>query len=169
MIRPVRPEDHDRIDELNIEAFSGGGMSDGTEEAAIVRRARAEGSVAFEAVAEEDGRIVGHVLFTRMTTDRPLRAVALGPVSVDPAVQSKGHGAALIRAGLAAMRAEGADVAVVLGHPDYYPRFGYSAEAAGVIASPYAGRRAFMAMALTPGALDQPLKADYPPAFGPHA
>lgn len=166
MIRPVRVADHDRIDALTLAAFSDGGMSDGTEEVGIIRKARAEGSVAFEAVAEADGAIVGHVLFTRMTTDRPVRAVALGPVAVDPAAQSRGHGAALIRAGLEALRAAGADVAVVLGHPDYYPRFGYSAEAAKAITSPYSGRPAFMAMALTPGALDQPLRADYPPAFG---
>ena len=100
-----------------------------------------------------------------MTTDRPVRAVALGPVAVDPSAQTQGHGAELIRAGLDALRAEGADVAVVLGHPDYYPRFGYSAAAAKAIVSPYAGSPAFMAMALTPGALDQPLKANYPPAF----
>lgn len=166
MIRPVTAADHDRIDALTLAAFSAGGMSDGTSEVGIIRKARAEGSVAWEAVAEENGEIVGHVLFTRMTTDRPLSAVALGPVAVDPDAQSKGHGAALIRAGLEVLRAGGADVAVVLGHPDYYPRFGYSAEAAKAITSPYAGRPAFMAMALTPGALDQPLRADYPPAFG---
>ena len=165
MIRPVLPADHELIDALTLAAFSGSGLSDGTSEVDIIRKARAEGSVAWEAVAEVDGRVVGHALFTRMTTDRPVRAVALGPVAVDPGVQTKGHGAALIRAGLDALRAAGVDVAVVLGHPAYYPRFGYSAEAAKAIRSPYSGSRSFMAMALTPGALDQPLTADYPPAF----
>jgi putative acetyltransferase len=64
------------------------------------------------------------------------------------------------------VRALGAEAVVVLGHPSYYPRFGFSAKAARSIASPYAGNAAFMAMELTPGALAQPLKADYPAAFG---
>jgi putative acetyltransferase len=71
-----------------------------------------------------------------------------------------------VRAGLEQCRALGVDASVVLGHVGYYPRFGYSREAAAKIASPFAGLPAFMAMALTPGALDAPLKADYPAAFG---
>jgi putative acetyltransferase len=58
------------------------------------------------------------------------------------------------------------EAVVVLGHPPYYPRFGFSAQAAAKIASPFAGRPAFMAMALTPGALDAPIRVDYPAAFG---
>ena len=64
------------------------------------------------------------------------------------------------------MEALGAEAVVVLGHPTYYPRFGFSHAAAAKIASPFADRPAFMAMELVAGALDAPLKADYPAAFG---
>ena len=90
----------------------------------------------------------------------------LAPVSVDPACQSQDHGGALIRAGIEACREAGADGLIVLGHPAYYPRFGFSADAAKTVASPYAGGRSFMAMPLTPGVFDAPIRADYPPAFG---
>ena len=73
---------------------------------------------------------------------------------------------ALCRAGIEAVRALGAEAVVVLGHPTYYPRFGFSAEAARLIASPYAGRPSFMALELKAGALASPLKVAYPAAFG---
>ena len=69
-------------------------------------------------------------------------------------------------AGIEAVRALGAEAVVLLGHPTYYPRFGFSADAARRLASPYAGSPAFMALALTPGALSEPLKVDFPAAFG---
>ena len=64
------------------------------------------------------------------------------------------------------MRALGAEAVIVLGHPDYYPRFGFSTAAARLLTSPYAGSPAFMALELTPGALGTPMKVDYPAAFG---
>jgi putative acetyltransferase len=85
---------------------------------------------------------------------------------VRPDLQNGGFGDALCRAGIDAVRALGAEAVVVLGHPPYYPRFGFSHEAASKIASPFSDRPAFMAMALVPGALDAPLKVDYPAAFG---
>jgi putative acetyltransferase len=162
MIRPARPDDFARIDEITRAAFEGG-----AEEVGIIHAARAEGSVVWETVAETDGRVMGHILFTRMSTDRPLFFAAIGPVGVDPAVQKCGLGSALILDGLSACKTLGVDAVVLLGHRTYYPRFGFSAEAARVIASPYGGSPSFMALALTPGALDRPLRADYPPAFGP--
>ena len=164
-IRPARPADYPRIRELVCAAFAGTAMGDNGE-AGIVERARAEGSAVVDLVAETDGLIVGHVLFTRMTADRPVSLMALAPVSVDPACQSQDHGGALIRAGIEACREAGADGLIVLGHPAYYPRFGFSADAAKTVASPYAGGRSFMAMPLTPGVFDAPIRADYPPAFG---
>ncbi len=126
---------------------------------------RAEGAALVELVAEEAGEVVGHVLFSRMTVTPPRFFAALGPVAVRPDAQARGHGAALCRAGIEAVRAMGAQAVVVLGHPTYYPRFGFSADAAKPLASPYAGRPAFMALALQAGVLDQPLKVDYPAAF----
>jgi putative acetyltransferase len=102
-----------------------------------------------------------------MGADRPIFLAGLGPVAVDPGRQSAGAGSALIRGGVEALRRIGVDAIIVLGHPTYYPRFGFSAEAAANVASPYAGRPSFMAMELWPRALERPLRADYPPAFGP--
>ena len=82
-----------------------------------------------------------------------------------PDHQGRGVGEALCRAGIEAVRALGAEAIVVLGHPTYYPRFGFSAAAAKLIASPFAGNPAFMAMELEPGALAQPVDVAYPAAF----
>lgn len=160
MIRIATPADYDRIHEIVAAAFGR------DEEAWIVRKARAEGSALYECVAEEDGKVLGHVLFTRMTVDRPLSVAAMGPVAVDPAAQNRGLGGQMVLHGIEACRAIGEDAIIVLGHPTYYPRFGFSAELARIVASPFGGRPAFMALALSPGSLNRPLKADFPPAFG---
>ncbi len=160
-IRAPVPADFGRIDEIVRAAFNN------QEEVDIVRRARAEGSVLWEAVADLDGEVTGHILFTRMSADRPIFLAALGPVAIEPGQQSSGGGGALIRAGIEAMRGMGVDAIVLLGHQTYYPRFGFSPEAAAAIASPYAGSRSFMALELWPKALERPIRADFPPAFGP--
>jgi len=132
----------------------------------IVDGVRAEGAALAELVAEADGEIVGHVLFSRMTVTPPRFVAALGPVAVRPDAQRVGIGDALCRAGIEVVRAMGAEAVIVLGHPDYYPRFGFSHGAAANVASPYASHgEAFMAMELVAGALAAPLKADYPAAF----
>ncbi len=161
-IRPATPDDYPAIRAVTVAAFD---TSSG-DEAGIIEGVRAEGRDLVELVAEIDGEIVGHILFNRMRTDPPLPVAGLGPLGVAPAHQSTGIGQALSRAGIEACRAAGMEAIVVLGHPPYYPRFGFSAQAAARIASPFAGRPAFMAMALTPGALDRPIKVDYPAAFG---
>src|SRR6185295_11664228 len=79
-------------------------------------------------VAEEDGEVVGHVLFSRVEVrdgevTRP--ALALAPVAVVPPRQSSGIGSRLIREGLARARDLGEAVVIVLGHATYYPRFGF--------------------------------------------
>ena len=162
IVRPAVPSDYPAIRTVTTAAFD---QTNGNE-ARIVEGVRAEGLVLVELVAEADGEVVGHVLFNRMRTE-PGRAIAgLGPLAVTPASQGIGIGSALARAGIEACRAAGMEAVVVLGHPPYYPRFGFSAEAAAKIASPFSGRPAFMAMALTHGALDRPIRVDYPAAFG---
>ena len=135
-------------------------------EADIVEAVRAEGAALVELVADKHGEIVGHVLFSRMRADPHLFVAALGPLAVRPDAQGQGHGQALTWAGLEALRALGAQAVVVLGHPAYYPRFGFSPDAARALASPYSGLPAFMALELRPGALSAPLKVAYPAAFG---
>jgi putative acetyltransferase len=159
MVRPARPADYPAIHAVESAAFGQPG------EAGMVEAARAEGAVLVELVAEAEGEIVGHILFTRMTVTPPRFFAGLAPVAVSPAMQGRGLGDALCRAGLEALRGMGCEAVVVLGHPDYYPRFGFSANAARQLASPYAGNPAFMAMELTPDALAEPLKVDYPAAF----
>jgi putative acetyltransferase len=162
LIREANPADHAMIRAVTTAAFDN---STG-DEAGIIEGVRAEGRVLVELVAEDDGQLLGHVLFSHMRAE-PGRAFAgLGPLAVAPAQQRGGIGSALAFAGIEACRAAGMEAIIVLGHPPYYPRFGFSAQAAAKLISPYAGRPSFMALALKPGALDRPLKVDYPRAFG---
>lgn len=160
-MRPATRADHDAIRRLTDAAFGG------PLESQIIEGVRAENAVLAELVAEDHaGEIVGHVLFSRMTV-RPLRFfAALGPVAVRPDAQHRGIGDTLCRSGIEAVRALGAEAVIVLCHPLYYPRFGFSRAAAANVVSPYASHgEAFMALELVAGALAAPLKADYPTAF----
>ncbi|HEY2710518.1 MAG TPA: N-acetyltransferase [Caulobacteraceae bacterium] len=160
-MRPPTWRDYEAIHDVETAAF-------GREaEAVLAKRVRDEGDALVELVAEENGEIVGHIVFSRMTTQPPERRLAgLAPVAVRPDAQGRGIGDALCRAGIEAVRALGAEAVVVLGDPKYYERFGFSAEAAARIASPYAGNPAFMALELVAGSLAEPVAANYPPAFG---
>lgn len=168
IIRSARGEDAGAIDAVVRAAFAG------TEyghqgEADLVRMIDDDGDTLVSLVAERDGAVIGHVLFSRMDVEAdgvPLAAAGLGPVSVGPALQGQGVGGALIRAGLETLRGAGVAMSFVLGHEAYYPRFGYAPELAARFASPFAGPH-FMAMMLDSGA-SWPLggRADYAPAFG---
>ena len=167
-IRSSTQADCDAIDAVIRAAFAGTEFGH-QGEAELVRMIEADGDVLVSLVAERDGRIVGHVLFSRMDVEgdgAPLTAAGLAPVSVAPEVQGQGIGDALIRAGLDALRERGVAISFVLGHQAYYPRFGYSPDLAARFASPFAGPH-FMAMMLDSGAA-WPLggRADYAPAFG---
>lgn len=159
MIRHVSAADHPAIATLVEAAF---GKPD---EARLVERLRADGDVVFELVAEEAGEIAGHILFSRLWADRAELFAALAPVAVRPDRQGGGVGGELIRAGLAACREFGVHGVLLLGHPAYYPRFGFSPEAAAKVRSPYSGSPAFMALAVEDGAFDAPLTVAYPDAF----
>ncbi|MGH3148970.1 MAG: GNAT family N-acetyltransferase, partial [Rubrobacter sp.] len=106
-------------------------------------------------VAEEAGRIVGHIMFSEAgirTEGGEVAALALGPVAVTPERQGYGIGSALIREGIDRCARMGHRIVVLLGHPGYYPRFGFSADPATNLSSAYSGE-AFMALELMPGAL----------------
>lgn len=105
--------------------------------------------------AYDGEELVGHILFTRAGVgDAP--AVLLAPLAVVPAYQKRGVGTALARAGLAASHAAGAGLALVLGHPEYYPHFGFESASPYGIEPPYPVEPAdaWMVAELTPGALD---------------
>ena len=139
------------------------------DEADLVDRLRAEGAVLASLVAELEKRIVGHILFSRMwieTTGGSVAAVALAPMAVLPEHQRQGIGGDLIRHGLDLLRQRGEKIVIVLGHPDYYPHFGFSCQKAFTLESPFPPS-AYMAMELSPGALDGIHgKVRYPAAFG---
>jgi putative acetyltransferase len=159
MIRYARTADHEAIAHVVEAAF---GQAD---EARLVERLRADEDALFELVAEEAGVVVGHIMFSRLWADRYEMFAALAPLAVRPDLQRTGLGSALVRAGLESARDFGAHGVIVLGHPEYYPRFGFSAETAGKIAAPYAGSPSFMALALEDGAFERPLSVAYPDAF----
>ena len=97
-------------------------------EARLVDALRAGGAVLLSLVAERDGMIVGHVLFSSakiLGDANETHAVALAPIAVLPEYQQTGVGSALIRQGLAELRDAGHGLVIVLGHPGYYPRFGF--------------------------------------------
>ena len=159
MIRYARPADHPAIAEVNELAF---GQAD---EARLIERLRAAGDVLFELVADEGGEVTGHILFSRLWADRTEMFAALAPLAVRPGLQRSGVGSALVRAGLESAREFGAHGVLVLGHKAYYPRFGFLAETAAKVKAPYSGSPSFMAVALEPGAFDEPLSVAYPEAF----
>lgn len=139
------------------------------DEADLVDGLRREGAVLLSLVAEVEQRIVGHMLFSRMsieTSNGPVSAAALAPVAVLPDLQRRGIGERLIRHGLDLLRERGEQIVIVLGHPDYYPRFGFSSEKARFLESPFPPE-ALMAMELISGALEGIRgKVRYPTAFG---
>lgn len=121
-VRREQGDDFAAIDAINTAAFEREG------EARLVRALRElPGAISLVAV-DEEGTIVGHIAFSRVTVDgRKFAAppLGLGPMSVLPERQNQGIGTDLVRAGLEQCRAAGAPFVVVLGHPDYYPRFGF--------------------------------------------
>lgn len=126
-------------------------------EGELVDRLRAAGAIIASLVAEVDGRLIGHALFSPaalQSGSETIPIAALGPVAVLPENQRQGAGLRLITSGLEMCRAAGYDLAIVLGHPAYYPRFGFRPAAPlGVRWEHNAPEEAFMVMALRPGAL----------------
>ena len=163
ILRRENPEERGAV-RLLIEAAFGR-----PDEADLVDRLRSEGVVLASFIAARERRIVGHVLFSRMwieTASGPISAVALAPMAVLPEQQRRGVGGQLARHGLDWLRERGEHVVIVLGHPEYYPRFGFSTDHARCLVSPFPAE-AFMALELVPGALDGIRgSVRYPDAFG---
>lgn len=127
LLRHEAPADIDAIRALTEEAFRSAPHADGTEHL-IVDRLRAAGALALSLVAEIDGAVAGHVAFSPVTvSDGRAGWYGLGPIAVSPAHRGRGIGSALVRAGLAHLRARGAAGCVLLGDPAWYGRFGFAA------------------------------------------
>lgn len=152
LIREERPEDRADVRRVNEQAFGQPGEAD------LVDALRAAGAVTLSMVAAAGADVIGHILFSPValtSATRTFAAVGLGPMAVLPAWQRRGVGAALVRAGLDGLRDRGHQIVVVLGHPAYYPRFGFRrASELGIRWEHDAPDDAFMVRALTPPALE---------------
>jgi putative acetyltransferase len=156
------PDAYAAIADLNRTAF-------GTDaEGALIARLRDDGLVLVERVALDADGLVGHILFSRLDVEidgRKVSSAALAPMAVRPDRHRQGIGSRLVQDGLAELRSVGCEAVIVLGHPGYYPRFGFSAALTAKLNAPFKGE-AFMAIALMPGALDGHAgSVTYPDAF----
>jgi putative acetyltransferase len=122
MIRPEKTDDINRVREVNIRAF-------GQEsEANLVDALRKSGIPLISLVAEKDKTIIGHIMFSPVTIDNGCSSIlvaGLAPMAVLPEFQRKGVGSMLVKEGLEQCRQAGHSAVVVLGHPEYYPMFGF--------------------------------------------
>jgi putative acetyltransferase len=163
VVREETLEDREAIREVNRQAF---GRED---EARLVDALRDGGYARLSLVAEEGGRVVGHILFSDLPIVRQagtLHALALAPLAVLPERQRQWIGSRLVREGLRVSAVAGHRIVVVLGHADYYPRFGFSARLAERLTAPFSGP-SFMALELVPGALAGITgEVRYPSPFG---
>jgi putative acetyltransferase len=122
IIRDEEPGDIKSIFEVNSRAF------ETDTEARLVNTLRGEGVRMISLVAEMGGMVAGHILFTPVITENQGTSIAaggLGPMAVLPEYQRSGLGSILISAGLGACRTIGWKAVFVLGHPEYYPKFGF--------------------------------------------
>jgi putative acetyltransferase len=150
LIRPEEERDRAAVDAVNVAAF------DRSDEAELVAALRAQVPDAISLVAEEGEAVIGHILFTPVTLGGhpDLSIMGLAPMAVAPAHQRSGVGSALVRAGLEACRERAAGAVVVLGHAEYYPRFGFVPASRFGIASEYdVPDDVFLILELRPGSL----------------
>jgi len=158
-IRAARADDLRAVLDIHRAAF-------GHEEEAALVAALVAGDAyvsALSIVAERAGTLVGHVLFTSAESGSqpPLPVAVLAPLAVLPGVQRTGVGSALVADGLRRAREAGFALAVVLGHPEYYPRFGFRPASAYGIEAPYPTvDAAWMVAELVPGSLERAAGVD---------
>lgn len=154
-IRRESPADYLLVEAVHRQAF---GRDD---EAQLVAQLRREDGFLpdLSLVAEVEGQLVGHILFTPIKVcgvQHTHQSLALAPVAVLPTWQNKGIGSCLIKAGLEAARLAGHLSVIVLGHETYYPKFGFQAASLWRIRAPFPVPDAnFMALALSAGGLDE--------------
>ena len=149
-IRTERECDWEGVYKINASAF------ESPAEAKLVNALREQAHPLISLVAEEEGDVIGHILFSPVTLDghTDFKIMGLAPMAVLPDWQGKGIGSALVREGLARCKEMGYAAVVVLGHPAYYPHFGFVPASRFGINSEYdAPDEAFMVLELVPGAL----------------
>jgi putative acetyltransferase len=158
-IRAATPRDREAIRLVEEHAF-------GQEsEAGLVDALITDGDAIVELVAEEEGQVVGHILFSRLYVTegrKKFAAVALAPLAVEPSFHGSGIGGALIREAHLRLKDAGETLSVVLGDPTYYGRFGYTHERAAGFESAYQGAAL---QALAWGDAPEAGRLDYASAF----
>lgn len=120
LVRAEAQADHAVVHDINVAAFGG------TAEARLIAMLREQARPVISLVAEEDATVTGHIMFTPVSLrgfSEPI--MGLAPMAVAPSRQRRGIGSALVKAGLERCKESGAVAAVVLGHADFYPRFGF--------------------------------------------
>ena len=163
-IRPETPDDIVVIHHINERAFGQ------INEANLVDELRSDGANVLSLVAQKNEAVIGHILFCRIQIKTPKKlidAVSVSPVAVLPEFQGQGIGSQLVQRGLEELRAMGEKVVTVLGHPEYYPRFGFRQAQEYHIECPYeVPPAAWMLIELAPTALKgQKGVVVYPEAF----
>jgi putative acetyltransferase len=153
-IRAEEPDDYVAIHDINLHAF---GQED---EPRLVEAIRKSTSFIPELslVAFKDDKPVGHIMFSALTIqseEGDIPALTLAPIAVFPEQQNQGIGSGLVEKGLAESKRLGYGMVIVIGHPEYYPRFGFEpARAKGLETSFPAPDEAFMVIELVAGALN---------------
>lgn len=149
-VRKERPEDGPAIRLVHEQAFGG------SSEANLVEMLREANKAPISLVVTYDEQVVGHILFSPVTiapAQPSFKCIGLAPVGVLPEFQRRGIGSLLIQAGLRECREAGYDIAVVLGDPIYYSRFGFSRAADYGLGNEYGVDEHFMAIEFRTGAL----------------
>ena len=150
IIREERRDDIAGIRAVNLDAFGT------TTEADLVDALRERAGQLISLVAEDEATIVGHILLSPVTLaeDPELNLMGLAPMAVLPSRQRQGLGSRLVREGLERCRQLNAAAVVVLGHPQFYPRFGFSPASRRSLRSEYeVPEEAFMVCELREGGL----------------
>lgn len=162
-IRQETEADFLEISEITRAAFRG------DYEVALIEKLRGARLVIVSLVAVDDGSVIGHILFSELGVEvdgRRVKSAALAPMAVQPNRQRQGIGSKLIESGLGSLRDRGYEAVIVLGHPEYYPRFGFSAALAESLTAPFRGK-IFMGLELVPGSFSgRTGSVKYPEAFG---
>ncbi len=149
-IRTEESSDQFAIHHLNEAAFENG------PEAAAVDKLRASCDSYVSFVAVDQGTVVGHILFTPVTIDNSdLVGMGLAPMAVLPSRQRKGIGSQLVQHGIGHLHQVGCPFITVLGHPEYYPRFGFEPASQYKLLSQWEGipDEAFMSLVFDKAAL----------------
>jgi putative acetyltransferase len=151
-IRSETPNDYDAVRAVNVLAFE-------TEaEANLVACLRDQATPIISLVADQGGNIVGHIMFSPVALSgcADINMMGLAPMAVVPEQQGKGIGSALVKKGLDHCKQLGVAAVVVLGHPDYYPRFGFSPSSKFGINSEYdVPKEVFMILEIAPNVLKE--------------